>query len=218
MRAKTFALSLAGWLTVAALPTLGQDTGSWPLPEWTKATPAEMKLAEAPLLQARDYALTGGGSGYITRHGKLVLAWGDARQRYDLKSTTKSFGATALGVALLDGKLKLDDKASQHHPTFGTPPAGNAESGWLPRVTIWHLATQTAGFAKPGGYEVLLFEPGTKWAYSDGGPNWLAECLTLAYRRDLDELMKIGAAGTISKPFSPKDLPDQLREIWKKLP
>ena len=39
-----------------------------------------------------------------------------------------------------------------------------------------------------------------------------------ASQRDLDELVKIGAAGTISKPFSPKDLPDQLREIWKKLP
>ena len=34
-----------------------------------------------------------------------------------------------------------------------------------------------------------------------------------ASQRDLDELMKIGAAGTISKPFSPKDRPDQLREI-----
>jgi CheY-like chemotaxis protein len=39
-----------------------------------------------------------------------------------------------------------------------------------------------------------------------------------AAQRDLDELAKMGAAGTISKPFSPKDLPDQLREIWKKLP
>ena len=39
-----------------------------------------------------------------------------------------------------------------------------------------------------------------------------------ASQRDLDELVKIGAAGTISKPFSPKDLPDQLREIWGKLP
>ena len=39
-----------------------------------------------------------------------------------------------------------------------------------------------------------------------------------AAQRDLDELMKMGAAGTISKPFSPKDLPDQLREIWKGLP
>lgn len=39
-----------------------------------------------------------------------------------------------------------------------------------------------------------------------------------AAQRDLDELMAMGAVGTISKPFSPKDLPGQLREIWKKLP
>jgi CheY-like chemotaxis protein len=39
-----------------------------------------------------------------------------------------------------------------------------------------------------------------------------------ASQRDLDELMKMGAVGTISKPFAPKDLPEQLKEIWKKLP
>jgi two-component system, OmpR family, response regulator len=39
-----------------------------------------------------------------------------------------------------------------------------------------------------------------------------------AAQRDLDELMSLGAVATISKPFSPKDLPEQLREIWKKLP
>jgi two-component system, OmpR family, response regulator len=39
-----------------------------------------------------------------------------------------------------------------------------------------------------------------------------------AAQRDLDELVSLGAAGTISKPFSPKDLPDQLRAIWAKLP
>jgi len=39
-----------------------------------------------------------------------------------------------------------------------------------------------------------------------------------AAQRDLDELIALGAVGTISKPFSPKDLPDQLRAIWTKLP
>jgi two-component system, OmpR family, response regulator len=39
-----------------------------------------------------------------------------------------------------------------------------------------------------------------------------------ASQRDLDELKALGAAGTISKPFSPKDLPDQLRAIWAALP
>ena len=39
-----------------------------------------------------------------------------------------------------------------------------------------------------------------------------------AAQRDLDELAALGAAGTVSKPFSPKDLPEQLRAIWRKLP
>jgi DNA-binding response OmpR family regulator len=39
-----------------------------------------------------------------------------------------------------------------------------------------------------------------------------------ASTRDLEELMAMGAAGAISKPFSPKDLPEQLRSIWSKLP
>lgn len=39
-----------------------------------------------------------------------------------------------------------------------------------------------------------------------------------ASQRELDELKALGAAGTISKPFSPKDLPEQLRQIWASLP
>jgi two-component system, OmpR family, response regulator len=39
-----------------------------------------------------------------------------------------------------------------------------------------------------------------------------------ASQRDLDELKTLGATATISKPFSPKDLPDQLRAIWAALP
>jgi CheY-like chemotaxis protein len=39
-----------------------------------------------------------------------------------------------------------------------------------------------------------------------------------AAQRDMDELIALGAAGAISKPFSPKDLPEQLRAIWAKLP
>jgi len=39
-----------------------------------------------------------------------------------------------------------------------------------------------------------------------------------ASQRELDELRNMGAVGTISKPFSPRDLPDQLRAIWNALP
>ena len=36
--------------------------------------------------------------------------------------------------------------------------------------------------------------------------------------KDHAELAALGAAGIISKPFSPKDLPEQLRGIWNTLP
>jgi len=182
--------------------------GDVPTGAWREVSPADVGMDAALLEKARDYALTGGGSGCIVRHGKLALAWGDQKKRYDLKSTTKSIGVTALGLAVADGKIRLTDRAAEHHPSIGNPPAGNVKTGWPGKITIFHLATQTAGFDKPGGYTKLLFEPGTKWSYSDGGPNWLAECVTLVYRRDLEELM-------FQRVFTPLGIkPADLR--WRK--
>ena len=39
-----------------------------------------------------------------------------------------------------------------------------------------------------------------------------------ATQKDHAELLELGAAGIVSKPFSPKDLPEQLRTIWAGLP
>jgi len=175
-------------LLLAGLDALPADE-IWPGAEWPRADPADVGMDEAELRKAKQYALTGGGSGYIARRGKLVMAWGDPDRRYGLKSTTKSIGVTALGLAVADEKISLKDKAARHHPSLGVPPESNKKTGWIDKITIGHLATQTAGFAKPGGYTELKFEPGTKWSYSDGGPNWLAECVTLAYQRDVAELM-----------------------------
>jgi len=160
-----------------------------PLPPWPTATPQQEGMNEALLAGARDYAIQSGGSGMIIHHGKLVYSWGDLKTRYDLKSSTKSIGVTALGLALSDRKVKLDDPAASCVPGFGAGPQTNASTGWLPKITLFHLATHTAGFDKPGGFQPLLFAPGTEWAYSDGGPNWLADCLTLTYKRDLQDLM-----------------------------
>lgn len=157
--------------------------------DWERAAPEALNMDGAKLLQARDYALAGEGSGLIVRQGKVVLSWGDLKARYDLKSTTKSFGAAAFGLALLDGKLRLEDRAVKFHSAFGAPPETNRATGWVEQITMLHLLTQTAGFEKPGGFTRLLFPPGTKWDYSDSGPNWLAECITLVYRRDLDAMM-----------------------------
>jgi CubicO group peptidase (beta-lactamase class C family) len=148
-----------------------------------------MHMDEALLGQARDYALTGGGSGIITRHGEAVMTWGDQSALYVLHSSSKSVGVTALGLALQDGLVTLDDSAQSHLPGVGLPPTENAATGWLGDITIRQLATHTAGFDKPGGYIPLIYQPGTTWSYSDGGANWLADTLTATFGSDLKTLM-----------------------------
>ncbi|MFP4055427.1 MAG: serine hydrolase domain-containing protein [Candidatus Brocadiia bacterium] len=201
----------APWLELALLLSLGLVATSvageapWPGAEWPAAEPEAMGMARAKLEAARDYALKGGGSGTIARRGRVVLRWGDQKRRYDLKSTTKSFGTAAVGLALKDGKIKsLDDPARLYHPSLGQGRDANAPPSWIEGVTIRHLLTHTAGFAKPGGTARMLFEPGTKWAYSDSGPNWLAECVTLAYRRDLRDLLFDRVLGPLG--VTPRDL------------
>jgi CubicO group peptidase (beta-lactamase class C family) len=178
------------------------------VPRWPEADPPDVRLDAARLREARDYALTGGGSGIVTRHGRAVLRWGDQGRRYDLKSTTKSIGVTAVGLAMADGRLTtLDVPARQFHPAFGEAKDGTGRKEWLDAVTLFHLATQTAGFDKPGGTGRLLFAPGTQWAYSDSGPNWLAECITLLYRRDVRDLL-------FERVFTPIGItPDDL--VWR---
>jgi CubicO group peptidase (beta-lactamase class C family) len=121
----------------------------WPGASWERARPGQVGLDRSMLEKARDYALTGGGSGCITRHGRLVMQWGDQKRRYDLKSSTKAIGVTALGLALKDGKIRsLQDRAKTYHPGLGVPPESNAGTGWLDKITLFHLATQSAGFDK----------------------------------------------------------------------
>jgi CubicO group peptidase (beta-lactamase class C family) len=162
----------------------------WPDPDWPTKTPQAAGIDVALLEQARDYALTGSGSGYVIHDGHLVFSWGDPAFRYDVLSVTKSIGVTALGLAVADGLVTLGDLADDNHVDFANPPISNQQTGWIPGVSLQHLALHTAGFDKDGGYTAFQFQPGSAWLYSDGGSNWLAEVLTLAYGEDLLTLLR----------------------------
>lgn len=176
-------------LLAGSLYAQQEDARPARLGPWEAVPPSTLRMNEELLAEASRYALRGGGSGMVIHQGKLVYSWGDLKTRYDLKSSTKSIGSTVLGLAMQDRKAALDDLAARWLPEIGTPPEENRLTGWPGRITLFHLASQTAGFDKPGGFERLLFEPGTKWSYSDGGPNWLADVLTKVYGHDLQDLL-----------------------------
>ena len=164
---------------------------------WVTATPAEENMDSTKLDQAKTYSMTAGitgnEAGYIIRHGRLVYTWGNVTTKYEMKSTTKSMGGLALLLALDEGKLALSDKASAKLTVFGTDPLVDTSAvttGGLADITVQQLATHTAGFSKADVTPwKLLYTPGTTWAYSDQGLNWLADVLTQTYAQDLNTLM-----------------------------
>jgi CubicO group peptidase (beta-lactamase class C family) len=137
----------------------------------------------------------GAGSIVVYIDGDFAGRAGPQTTRYDLKSTTKSFGALLLCLALDDHKVTLASKGSDFVPNFGQPSTAAAR-----KVTLGQLATHTAGFDKVGGFVPILYKPGSAFAYSDGGANWLADVLTSAYRQDLAALFRnrIGSKLSIS--------------------
>ena len=179
-------------LAAAALSksAAAQSPPVWPDPTWKTRAPEHFGIDRASLEAARDYALGGGGAGMVIFRGYLIYSWGNTETVYELRSTSKSIGAMTVGLAVNDGLLGYDDVADDHHPQFAVPPSSNHQTGWSPLVRLEHLATHSAGFSKDGGYTAFDFQPGTAWRYSDGGPNWLAEIVTLAFGQDLRTVLQ----------------------------
>ncbi len=194
-------------LTVVVLPEASTDL-YWPAPDtdetvadrgWIRVTPEEVGMDAALLEQAADYAMTAGGAGMVVKGGRLVHSWATGTvgteprpvnidTKFAAQSAAKSIGGMALGLAIDDGLIALDDLASDKLPGFGQPPDTN-DPAWFSTITVQQLATHTAGFEKAQSEPQLLYEPGTTWSYSDGALNWLADILTTVFAQDLRDVL-----------------------------
>jgi CubicO group peptidase (beta-lactamase class C family) len=163
---------------------------------WVRVGAAtEVGMSQAQLDAAATYAQSvNGGAGMVIRRGRIVHSWGNIDTRYDMKSTTKSMGGIALGLAKDKNLLTLADPAQTRLSSVGALPASNVTTGYLDDITVLQLATHTAGFLKTDDidlqtnittYAPLQYQPGTTWFYSDSGLNWLSEVLTAVFARDL---------------------------------
>ena len=112
-----------------------------------RSTPEMQGVASASILQLVDALdrIEGVHSVMILRHGK-VLAEGwwapyDADSNHELYSLSKSFASTAVGFAIAEGKLSLDDELLKIFPEDAPPePSANLKS-----MRIRDLITMSAG-------------------------------------------------------------------------
>jgi CubicO group peptidase (beta-lactamase class C family) len=120
----------------------------------------------------------------VRQKGKTVFEWYfgkhnwspdarpvDADSRFPIWSLTKAYVATALGLALDAGKVKLDDPVCLYVPEY----TGKGKE----KVTLRHLATHTAGLTGLGEWREaeLVKQPGEVPQYSNIGMDLLAHAV-----------------------------------------
>ena len=113
MRAPLLVLAFVGATRIAA------QTGA-PLPRSTPEAQGMSSVGILSFLQAADTGVDAMNSVMIVRHGRVVAEgwWGpyDAKTPHMLYSLSKSFTSTAVGLAVAEGKLTLDDPVLKFFP------------------------------------------------------------------------------------------------------
>jgi CubicO group peptidase (beta-lactamase class C family) len=160
-----------------------------PLP---RSTPEEQGLSSKAIQQFLETAdkINTLHSFMLLRHGKVIAeAWWkpeSADKPHILHSLSKSFTSTAIGLAIAEGKLKLDDHLLQFFPNDA--PADPSDN--LKAVTVRDLLTMSGGHdtepkAGTNGPSVKTFlahpfvhKPGTHFQYNTMGTYTLSAIVT----------------------------------------
>src|SRR6266550_350123 len=127
----------------AAMPVA--QAGNIPLPRSTPEAQGISSQAIVDFVQAAEKNVNTLHSFMIVRHGKVIAeGWWKpeaADKPHVLASLSKSFNATAVGLAVGDGKLSLDDPVLKFFPADAPPePSDN-----LKAMTVRDLLTMTCG-------------------------------------------------------------------------
>ncbi|MBI5916415.1 MAG: serine hydrolase [Bacteroidetes bacterium] len=117
----------------------------------------------------------------VLRHGKVVAeGWWDPygpELRHTLYSCSKSFTATAVGFAVSEGRLSVNDKVVSFFPEY----LPDSISPFLAELTVKHLLSMTVGQEPDPSFSVasrdsnwlkgflntpILYQPGTRFLYN----------------------------------------------------
>ena len=140
--ATSFLPILAAWLGVGSVLAQG------PLPRSTPEAQGVSSEGILAFVEAADRQVKTMHSFMLVRHGLVVAeAWWkpeSAEKPHQMWSLSKSFTSTAVGLAVEEGKLKLDDKVLSFFPEQAPPVVPEN----LQKMTVKDLLTMTCGHDK----------------------------------------------------------------------
>jgi CubicO group peptidase (beta-lactamase class C family) len=226
-----FSLAVA---SVLALLCAGGAAWGQPV-EWQKVKPESQGISGHKLDALKDELRKRRTRAFLViRNDKIVYEWyaheHDPAKRQGTASLAKAIvGGLSLGVAVSDGRIKLDDAAMKYIPEWKEDPK-------KAKITIRHLGSHTSGLSDattPGvknedqpswrgefwkrlpppkdpfslarDKAPMLFDPGTKFQYSNPGVGMMTYCVTAAIKdtehQDIRTLLK----ARVMKPIGVRD-------------
>jgi len=154
----------------------------------------------------------------MLRHGKVIAEhwWAPYAPQYQhaMYSATKTFTAVAIGFAVQEGLLNVDDKVVSFFPDL----LPDTISPQLAGLSVRHLLTMSVGHASTfyvgsGVSQIRSFlaapfahEPGTVWAYDITASHMLSRIITKVSGETLLEYLK-------TRLFDPLDIEDVVWEM-----
>lgn len=177
-----------------------------------RSAPEEQGISSSALLElveALDRDLDGMHSFLLVRHGHVVAEgwWSpyDAETPHALYSLSKSFTSTAVGLAIAEGKLSLDEEVLKSFPEDApAEPSGNLRSmrvrdllcmstGHQSEPVLWRDEPGSKTHDDPWTRKFLAhpvpFKPGTHFLYNSAGTYMLSAMVQKATGKTVLEFL-----------------------------
>ncbi len=196
------ALFCLGTTLLAAAPEKTPVTGADGLKRATPESQGVPAQAIADLFKAIDQKDYQVHSLMLIRHGYVIAEhWWDpyrAEEPHAMYSATKTFSGTAIGFAVQEGLLRIEDKVISFFPDM----LPDTISPQLAKLTVRHLLTMSAGhagtqYAGSGNAQIKSFlaadfahEPGEVFAYNITCSHMLSNIITRVTGLSLYEYLK----------------------------
>jgi CubicO group peptidase (beta-lactamase class C family) len=167
--------------TLASIVLLAATSSPCGAADLPRGSPEAQGIDSSALLgfvEAADKQIESMNSFMLLRHGYVVAEgwWApyDARSPHSLYSLSKSFTSTAVGMAIAEGKLRLDDEVLKFFPDEApAEPSNNLKAmrvSDLLRMSTGHQTepprTATQSWTKSFLAQPVPFKPGTHFLYN----------------------------------------------------
>lgn len=179
-----------------------EPTTVFPGEEWLRSSPEEQGVDPEKMQKALDYLESfskhnGNREVVIIRNGYMIFDGGQSDSVHNIWSCSKTFTSAVLGLLIDEGRISMDDKASDFEPLL---------EEFYPEVSFRQFASMTSGYSARGRSrwedtdysdwswtvyepEEPLFPAGSAFAYWDEAQMMFGRVLTQILEKSMQSYL-----------------------------